>query len=122
MDWCVQRRFDYNTLVVRTGNYMREDTSLVISVRSAGDFCCDRLASRRYGVRVSTRPSQGRNPGSNPGIATTKFTKPDENHEIAVLPQFRARSSPLTMLLHVGLLGPILRFPEYQKRKTWRVP
>src|SRR5579862_1359382 len=24
----------------------------------------------RYGVRVSTRPSQGRNPGSNPGIAT----------------------------------------------------
>src|SRR6266404_8327645 len=91
-----------------------------ISVRGAGNFCCDRLASRRYGVRVSTRPSQGRNPGSNPGIATTKFTKPDENHEIAVLPQFRTRSSPLTMLLHVGLLGPILRFPEYQKRKTWR--
>jgi hypothetical protein len=23
----------------------------------------------RYGARVSTRPSQGRNPGSNPGIA-----------------------------------------------------
>src|SRR5260221_5190714 len=41
-----------------------------ISVRRAGDFYCDRLASRRYGVRVSTRPSQGRNPGSNPGIAT----------------------------------------------------
>ena len=41
-----------------------------ISVRGAGDFYCDRLASRRYGVRVSTRPSQGRNPGSNPGIAT----------------------------------------------------
>src|SRR5258705_9806676 len=70
MDWCVQRQFDYNTLVLRAGNYMRDQTGLAMLVRSAGDFCCDRLASRRYGVRVSTRPSQGRNPGSNPGIAT----------------------------------------------------
>src|SRR5690242_18295292 len=28
---------------------------------------------RRYRLRVRTRPSQGRNPGSNPGIATNSL-------------------------------------------------
>ncbi len=37
---------------------------------------------RRYRLRVRTRPSQGRNPGSNPGIATNRnhrFTAPPPN-------------------------------------------
>ncbi len=83
MDWCVQRQFDYNTLVLRAGNYMRDQTGLAMLVRSAGDFCCDRLASRRYGVRVSTRPSQGRNPGSNPGIATKACQSTEMAREMA---------------------------------------
>ena len=37
-------------------------------------LACKCGSKRRYGVRVSTRPSQGRNPGSNPGIAT-KFLR-----------------------------------------------
>ncbi len=40
----------------------------------------------RYGARVSTRPSQGRNPGSNPGIAT-KFqiaANPQDKNEVCV--------------------------------------
>ena len=30
------------------------------------------VCPRRYGAKVSTRPSQGRNPGSTPGTATIR--------------------------------------------------
>src|SRR5579862_1478489 len=47
----------------------------------------------RYGVRVSTAPSQGADPGSNPGIATKRL-KCNPLQITAALPPIAARRLP----------------------------
>ena len=77
---------------------------------------------RRYRLRVRTRPSQGRNPGSNPGIATNSNHNTVPGALIPCLTSFEKHGpSACSCRPDSGLrIDPLPAFPyDTQSRRRW---